>query len=374
MKVLILTTATGQGHNSASGAVANYLQSHGCEAVVADILKTGKKDASAPVSNLYSSIVTHVPGFFGMLYHAGELVSSSRHHSPIYYLNSLYSSSFLEKLNALSPDVIVCPHIFSAQALTYLQEKGRINIPAVCIMTDYTCSPFWEETRLEKYIIPSPLLLEEFAGKGIPREKLIPVGIPVDARFKTKVPKEQARQMLGIHAERVFAVMGGSMGCGEIEQTVAALHKKIPEALVIAACGSNKKLKDKLLGIGNVLPLAFTEDINIVMDAADVLVTKPGGLSSTEAAVKRVPIVFSRPIPGGEARNAEFFASLHMAAVAKTSAQAAELACEIARSPEQAKRMTDAQEQYIDRDADAHIGDLILNTIHKKANIVMGGV
>ena len=176
MKVVILTTATGQGHNAASQAVAHYLETRGCETVVDDVLRTGKKDASAPVSALYSGIVTHAPWFFGALYHAGELVSSSRRHSPIYYLNTLYADDFAKKLNALGADVIVCPHIFGAQALTCLKLKGRIRAPAVGIMTDYTCSPFWEETRLEKYVIPSPLLAEEFAGKGIPREKLVRPG------------------------------------------------------------------------------------------------------------------------------------------------------------------------------------------------------
>jgi processive 1,2-diacylglycerol beta-glucosyltransferase len=227
-------------------------------------------------------------------------------------------------------------------------------------MTDYTCSPFWEETRLDKYIIPSALLFEEFARKGIPREKIVPVGIPVNARFKEKFPKEQAREMLSIHNNRVFAVMGGSMGYGEIPQIVEALHERMPDSLVIAACGKNKKLFETLGGIENVIPLSYTEDINIVMDAADVLVTKPGGLSSTEAAVKRVPIVFSRTIPGGEARNAEFFASLKMAAVAKTPKEAARAACKIALDKALAQQMLDAQEKYIDANADSHIGDIII--------------
>jgi processive 1,2-diacylglycerol beta-glucosyltransferase len=363
MKVVILTTATGQGHNSAAAAVANYLETRGCEAVVTDVLKTGKKDASGPVSALYDKMVTYAPWVFGMLYHAGELISSCRHHSPIYYLNTLYAAGFMEKLGALHADVIVCPHLFSGQALTYLKQKGMINTPAVSIQTDYTCSPFWEETRLEKYIIPSPLLFEEFARKGIPREKLVPVGIPVDARFKKKYPKEQAREMLGIHSQKVFAVMGGSMGYGEIPKIVEALHGRMPDALVVAACGNNQKLFEKLQGIKNVMPLKYTKDINIVMDAADVLVTKPGGLSSTEAAVKRVPLVFSRPIPGGEARNAEFFASLKMAAVAKTPSAAAASACEIAENPALMQQMVDAQEKYIDRDADEHIGDIILGLV-----------
>lgn len=362
MKAVILSTATGQGHNSASGAVASYLERHGCEVVIADVLKAGKRDASGVVSRAYSGIVRYVPWLFGMLYHAGELVSSRRRHSPIYYLNTLYSAAFLEKLNAYAPDVVVCPHLFSGQAVTYLKETGKLNVPVVSIMTDYTCSPFWEETRLEKYIIPSPLLTEEFAGRGIPRDRIIPVGIPVDARFKTKITKDQAREKLNLHADSVFAVMGGSMGCGEIPRIVSQLHRKAPQSVIVAACGNNRRLYEELSGIRNVVPMEFTPDINLIMDAADVLITKPGGLSSTEAAVKGVPIVFSRPIPGCETKNAEFFSSLHMAVVAKTSQGTAEAACEIAKDASGAREIVEAQRKYINRDADEQIGEIIMQT------------
>ena len=360
MKAVILTTQTGQGHNSASKAVAGYLESQGCEAVVTDVLSTGKKNASGPVSAIYDTLVTHLPWIFGALYHTGELISSSKYHSPIYYLNTLYAKAFLEKLNDLSADVLICPHIFSAQALTYLKVKGMLKTPAVGIMTDYTCSPFWEETRLERYVIPSPFLFDEFEKKGMPREKIVPIGIPVSEKFKQKYTKEQARELLDVRADKVFVVMGGSMGYGEIPQIAAALHERMPEALVIAVCGSNQKVYQSLLHQKNVMPLGFTDQINIVMDAADVLVTKPGGLSSTEATVKRVPIVFSRPIPGCETRNAEYFASLKMAAMAKSPKGVADIACAIAENPRLADEMILAQEKYIDRDADKHIGDLIL--------------
>ncbi|MFA9382066.1 MAG: hypothetical protein ACERKO_13505, partial [Acetanaerobacterium sp.] len=202
MKTLILSTKTGQGHNSASFALKASLEEAGGEAVVADVLKSSKKDASAPVSSLYNNMVMHAPAAFGMLYRAGELVSSNSHHSPIYYLNSLYADRLFTGVAKIAPQVVVCPHIFSAQAMTRLREKKGLNIPTLGIVTDYTCSPFWEETRLNAYVIPAAPLVDEFVKKGVPRERIYPLGIPVHPRFKRRNTKQEARAAFGVTGAR----------------------------------------------------------------------------------------------------------------------------------------------------------------------------
>ena len=361
MKVLFLTTATGQGHNTAAGAVSETLRERGCETVIGDVLKSGEKDVSGRVSVLYDRMVLHAPHFFGMLYGLGGLVSSSRVHSPIYYLNTLYSASFQKKLAEIAPDVIVCTHIFSAQALTYLREKGRSRVPALAIMTDYTCSPFWEETRLDRYIIPSPLLTDEFVRKGIPAEKIVPAGIPVESRFARKTDRARARRQLGLPPDRtIFLLMGGSMGYGGLQRICGDLLRQMPDALVAAVCGRNKKLYDRLRGVQNVRAYTYIDSGDLLMDAADVMLTKPGGLSSTEAAVKGVPTVFICPIPGGETCNAEFFSSLGMADFSRKPSEAARAACALAGDPDQRDAMRRAQETYIPTGAAARIADEIL--------------
>ena len=345
MKALILSTKTGQGHNSASMAIAGCLENEGWEAVVSDVLKSGKRNVSAPVSALYDNIVLHIPALFGMLYRAGELVSSSKHHSPIYYLNSIYSEKLLDKIKSIEPQIIVCPHIFSAQAVTRLYEKHGLSIPSVGVITDYTCSPFWEETRLDAYVIPAPQLIEEFTSKGISRGKLYPLGIPVSSCFKKSHNKADARREFGITAERVFTVMGGSMGYGHIRELSTLLAKKMPKAQVIAVCGRNKKLFESLKEIRNIIPFQFIDNIDVLMDATDVLLTKPGGLSATEALSKRIPVVLTCPIPGGEERNADFLSSIGVAEYAKTPGEAVEKAIDLAFDMRKCTAMIEAQKK-----------------------------
>ncbi|MDR3552290.1 MAG: glycosyltransferase [Clostridia bacterium] len=364
MKVLILSTKTGEGHNSASKAVADYINTRGdCEAVVADILKSGNKNVSGSVSNTYAFVTTYIPWFFRFLYSLGALISSPKHHSPIYYLNSLYSKELMRKIGEIGPDVILCPHIFSAQAITYLKLVCGLETPAAGLVTDYTCSPFWEETRLEKYVIPSRVLREEFIKKGIPAEKLAPIGIPVCSRFKSRRSKQEARAAFGLSAEHVFVIMGGSMGYGRIPQLAGAIHERMPDAQVVAVCGNNRNLAEKMRAQApeNLVVMDFVDDIEVLMDAADVLLTKPGGLSSTEALTKRVPIVLTDPIPCGEEMNARFLSSLGVAVFKPNIRDAADAAVALVRAPEGAAAMLRAQEEYFDRDTDIHVGELLIS-------------
>lgn len=363
MKALILSTKTGEGHNSASKAIAESLSALGCEVVLDDILKTGQKNVSRPVSGLYVGLTTHAPWFFGMLYHAGELVSSSRRHSPIYYLNALYWKSLLHKIEQIKPDVILCPHIFSAQAVTFLRLRHGLAIPAAGLVTDYSCSPFWEETQLDKYIIPSPGLTGEFTRKGVPAQKLVPIGIPVSARFCTTVPKQQARAAFGLHSGPVFVLMGGSMGFGHLSQLAQAILSRMPSAQVVTVCAENSALLEKTerLGLKNLIALGYVENISALMDAADVLLTKPGGLSATEALSKRVPVVFTDPIPGGEEQNARFISALGASVFAQGVVPAADAAVALMKDPARRTAMCAAQERHFPHGTAERVARLLIS-------------
>lgn len=364
MKAVILPTETGQGHNSASRAIKEYLQSQGCETVIADVLKSRKKETSEKVSSAYTTVTTHAPWLFKIAYDLGDFISSPKHHSPIYYANSLYAGELYQKLNEMKPDVIICPHIFSAQVITFIRKKYGYKTPAVGLVTDYTCSPFWEETRLDSYIIGSAELIDEFVHKGMPREKLYPLGIPVEARYKTERDQQGARRELAITAEKVVLIMGGSMGFGKIPQIAEALHSAEPETLIVAVCGSNASLYKKVKDLPNVLALQYTRNVDRLLDAADILLTKPGGLSMTEAATKRIPIVFTCPIPGCESVNSDFFVSLGMALSAKTPRLAAEAASSLLRDAAARERMICCQIRHISKESEKAVGEHILNAAH----------
>jgi processive 1,2-diacylglycerol beta-glucosyltransferase len=360
MRFLILSTATGQGHNSASLAAGKTLEARGCEAKVIDVLKLKNESVSRRVSNLYAGITIHTPRFFSKLYRIGEFVSSPGGHSPIYGLNTLYASRLLEEISRFHPDAIICPHIFSAQAVTHLRRDYDLKLPTAGLATDYTCIPFWEESSLDGYVIPHPSLTQEFASKGIPNDLLAPLGIPVQPEFLEHTPKKEARRTFNLTASHIFLVMGGSMGYGGIDRIAAALTEAVPDSQAVVLCGNNQELLHRLVPTDKIVPLTYTDQVAKLMDAADVVVTKPGGLSSTEAIAKRVPLVLTKPIPGCEQRNAEFLSSNGAAVFRQNLDDIVSAARKLALDENASEKMKKAQEHLRPDDTNERIADYLI--------------
>ncbi|MCK9302697.1 MAG: hypothetical protein PHU62_07480 [Bacteroidales bacterium] len=319
MKVLILSCDTGEGHNSAAHAFLEYLQICHIDGEIADTLGLISTNISQKASDLY--VFSTRTSLFKVLYKAGELVSDTNRNkikSPVYLANKLYCDKLLDYIIKNGYDAIVCTHIFPAEALTALRRaKKLVNVPILFIMTDYTSIPFIEETELDYYIAPHEHLIEECVQKGIPRNKLYPYGIPVKQCFYARQPKMPARmeckELFGNNIDENkywFMIMSGSMGFGNIQLLVDDIITKYNVELFLV-CGNNKTLKNNLqkryTADSNINIIGFTDKVAVLMDSCDVLFTKPGGLSSTEAAAKGIPIIHTAPIPGCETRNALFF-------------------------------------------------------------------
>lgn len=318
MKVLILSCSTGEGHNSASKAYLEYLLAHGIEAEVKDTMSLVGPTAKDKASEIY--IFSTRTKIFGMVYKAGAAISEAMDtKSPVYYANKLYCDKLHDYIESNGFDAVICAHIFPAEAITALKRKGELSAKSIFLMTDYTCIPFMQETELDWYIVPHSHLIEECVKKGLPREKLLPFGIPVKQVFHSpNADRNEVRHQCILEfgymdpAKKWFLMMSGSMGFGALQDTVSEILRQYGENVeVILVCGNNTELRTKLQAQfaehTNVIALGFTDKVAMLMDACDVLFTKPGGLSSTEAAAKHIPIVHTAPIPGCETCNALFF-------------------------------------------------------------------
>lgn len=319
MKVLILSCSTGEGHNSASKAYLEYLHSIGVEAEVKDTMSLVGPNATSKASEIY--LFSTRTKLFGMVYKAGAAISDAidSTKSPVYYANKLYCEKLHDYIESNGFSAVICAHIFPAEAITALKRKGKLNATSIFLMTDYTCIPFMKDTELDYYIVPHFHLVEECVKKGLPREKLRPYGIPVKSVFHTpKADRTEVRNLCILEfgymdpEKKWFLMMSGSMGFGHLQDTVREILKQYGDKVeVIMVCGTNTELRTKLIknfgGHTNVKAIGFTDKVAMLMDACDVLFTKPGGLSSTEAAAKHIPIVHTAPIPGCETCNALFF-------------------------------------------------------------------
>lgn len=366
MKALILSCNTGEGHNCAGLAIEEYINGQpGHEAKLVDIMRLAGKRTSKIVGGAYVGIVKHAPRVFWLLYRAGGMISSSRRKSPVYYANALLANHLRRYLDETDWDVIVTPHLFAAETLTYMKKKGMLSQKTVAVGTDYTCIPFWEETDCDYYVIPHRELEEEYEKRGVPSGKLLPYGIPVRQEFLKTTEREQARRACRIpKGARTYLVMSGSMGFGKIQLFVAELLRRcMADEYVIVICGKNRRLEKMLRKeFGkrpNIRIVGFTHHVSRYMDACDVLFTKPGGLTSTEGAVKGIPMVHTTPIPGCETKNLNFFVERGISTTGKGIRGQIEAGQRLMRDEAARELMREAQERQISKQTAQRIFELL---------------
>ena len=361
MKVLILSCNTGGGHNAAGTAVKEKLEQEGHEAIQLDYLNLAGKWTSHLVGDLYVDVVKKAPSIFGLVYKLGMFVSRMTRKSPVYYVNSLMGKYLKKYLKENPVDAIVMPHLYPAETISFMKKKG-VNLPlTVAVMTDYTCTPFWEETNCDYYIVPHPDLIDECTKRGIPAEKMIPYGIPVRECFSEPVESEKARELLGLPKDRnVLLLVGGSMGTGKLVKLTEEIYRRNKkDSDLVVICGSNEKIREKLddryKEVESVHILGHTDDMPLYMKASDLVYTKPGGLTSTEAAVAEKPLIHTFPIPGCETENRKFFAVHGMSMYARTASGLAKAGRKLLNSPDIQNKMKKAQHRHVRAEAAADI-------------------
>ncbi len=365
MNVLILSCNTGGGHNAAAGALAQSLRERGHVADQVDFLALAGEKTSQLVSGAYIEMAKRLPHLFGVTYGLGRAVSTAeqylKFHSPVYAACAQVVPALEAYLRDRPCDAIAAPHLFPALALTEMRRRGLALPLTAAVATDYTCIPFFQETDCDYILLPGPMCVDEFVRRGLPAEKLVPIGIPVAEEFRRKVGKMESRRMLSLEEDcRWVLVMGGSMGAGQIAQlTRSLLYLMERDVRLAVICGSNEKLFRKLLrsygGDPRVRPISFTDQVARYMEASDLLYTKPGGVTTTEAAVMGVPMVHMPPIPGCETRNRELFTRSGMSVSARGVLALAVKGRRLLADPERQEEMRRAQRRQVAQDAASQI-------------------
>ena len=346
-KLLILSCSTGEGHNSAAKALAEAAERAGIYSHIADPVAFGGKKAESLVASCYNNMIKRSPALFGAVYQAGRAYSATGVTSPVYLANKLYSRALSDYIRGEGYTAVICTHLYGMESVTAAYRKGLLDVPAYGVLTDYTCIPFIAETGLTGYFSPHPDLTAE--QNLLLYAKLYGLADP-QARV-------QAREELGVPQNgKMYLVMSGGVGCGNL----SALCDELlacggGEFSVYIIAGRNEKLRRELSesyeSRKNVRILGFTDKVALYMRAADVLISKAGGLSSTEAAVAGVPFVQLMTIPGCETKNTEFFSKRGMSVKATSPGQAAAAAARLAGSPDEARRMVEMQRKNIPQNA-----------------------
>lgn len=355
MKIKILSCNTGGGHNTAARAIMECALQNGHEAEIIDYLDYFGKRTNRRICLSYVRAAKFFPWGFGAFYHFGKTVSRllpKRIHSVVYHWSGKAAKKLGADLAKDPVDCIVSTHFLASEALVWLKDHGY-NVPlTISVSTDYTCVPFWNEAECDVNVIPQEELLPEFLKLGLSKEKIVSFGIPVSLRFSENLPDaKSAREKLGLPFEKtVHLIMGGSMGVGHLKTLTTRLSEKLPDDTFIVVCGHNQRVADSLRERfkekKNVNVLDFTEDIPTYMRACDVLYSKPGGLTSTEALTIGTALIHTAPIPGCESKNARFFWSHGLSAFARSTAKQVAWGKYLSEHPEEREKIRKNQKEY----------------------------
>ncbi len=307
MKVLFLTVSTGQGHTSSARAIEKYLRDLGVETFFLDLYGFISPTLCKAISKIYLFAAGRTPKLYGKQYTREEM-GSFGYVEFVAEFNKIIKNKFVRYIEDNKIDVVIGAHLFAAQVQSLIKE--HINITNIGIVTDYTLHPKWENTNLDYYVIPDKSLIPLVVRKGIEKEKLLPLGIPVDMKFSCLNDKAQAKHELSFEEDKpLIYVMMGSMGYGNIISIINQLDEFEGDCNIAVCCGNNKRAKsaiEKSKHTRNFKTYGYINYVDKLMDAADCIVTKPGGLSVTESLSKKLPMILVDPIPGQEDRNVEF--------------------------------------------------------------------
>jgi processive 1,2-diacylglycerol beta-glucosyltransferase len=374
MKVIVLSISTGEGHNSTAKAICEEMIAQGVECSVLDAYKYINKIFSDTVEKGYLISMQKAQHAYSKVYRMCELrKTDSSNFSPTRLANSILANKIRKYMEAEKPDAVIYTHVFVGIILDILRTRGEFDIPSYGVVTDFAMHPFWEECVHLDYIVTANHLLDIMAiKKGFRQEQIISCGIPIKSKFAQSMDKRQAKQLLGYSPDKpLLLIMSGSMGFGKIAKTVQALDESLPDFQMVVVCGNNKRMYNTISKMKTKKPLScfgFVNNINELMDAADCIISKPGGLSSSEALAKRLPMIIIDPIPGIEDRNTEFFLNAGAAIAATKTYPIDEAIYQIFTEPKRLEQMRQAIEVIRRPDAAKQLCQTVIANYEKAQN------
>lgn len=314
MNILILSASTGGGHFKASRALESYILENEPDAKVkvVDTLEYVNPFINKIVTKGYLVLAKYLNSLYKGIYSLTD--KSGILTSLVTKLISLFSRRLLPLIDEFSPNVVITTHPFPTEMISILKGKKIIKVPSICIMTDYAPHNTWIKPNIDEYCVACEEMIEDMVSRGIPREKIHPYGIPVFKGFfhQDKEDKKILLKELGLSENKMTVlVMAGSFGVYNIEKIYKNISDISMDFQIVILTGNNKRLYNKMKQLvessnKHTRLIKFTDEVYRYMNLSDVLITKPGGLTVSEALASNLPLITFDAIPGQEEANAKF--------------------------------------------------------------------
>jgi processive 1,2-diacylglycerol beta-glucosyltransferase len=343
VRIVICTADVGCGHTRAALALRTALQTAAPQAEVTliEALDAAPGWFNTVYRDGYLKLIHHAPRIAGWMYDATDgKASTGGGLAPA--LERRAMRNLVSHPAVRGADVVVCTHFLCARVLAKCRMAGTLTAPLVVAVTDQHPHAVWLNKGADRLLVASPAAQAVAIAAGILPLRVVPTGIPIDSRFAAAPDRQTARRDLGLPGDRpVVLFSGGGLGLGGIEPAVQALMASGRRVHAVAVTARNAELRGRLQRLVRAADpqrtedgpscevLGFTNRMPDYLAAADLLVGKPGGLTTAEAAAAGVPMVLVRPIPGQEERNAALLAAQGGSVLERDPARAGQLAAEL---------------------------------------------
>ncbi|MDQ7193091.1 diglucosyl diacylglycerol synthase [Staphylococcus felis] len=341
-KILIITGSFGNGHIQVTNSIIEQLNSmnlNNLTVIQHDLFLEAHPILTTICKKWYINSFKYFRGMYKSFYYSRPDQLDKCFYK-YYGLNKLVNLLLKEK-----PDLILLT--FPTPVMSVLTEQFNMNIPIATVMTDYRMHKNWITPFSERYYLATEDLKESFKSIGIPEEKLKVTGIPISEKFEMDIDRESWLRSQGLNPEAQTILMSaGAFGVSKgFDTMIQRIVDESPNAQVVMICGRNKTLKRQLSATfkhqHNVLILGYTQHMNEWMASSHLMLTKPGGITISEAFIRKVPMIFLNPAPGQELENAHYFEMKGFGKIASTPSEAIDIVTQLTQHPARIQSMID---------------------------------
>lgn len=321
-RILITSVSAGAGHVRAASAIEQYLvnQEHTVENY--DLMTFSKTWFKTVYATHYMALINHLPTLWKTLYTLSDRPTLKANFKTRRWVEYKSHNKFFEYLENFQPDLVISSHFMPPEILHRFQEKTGKHFKIAVVVTDFDVHYLWVHPRADYYFVAGELAKNKLISYGIAPEKIVISGIPVMPQFLQSYNYTDLEKKWQFQAgKKRLLIMAGGAGIGNLEGTCKKILERYPDLEVIALAGKNEKLLASLEKLqkkypDNFHPMGFTKEVHELMFLSDLVITKPGGLSTSECLLMKKPMLLINPIPGQEEHNATMLCQAGVAVLA----------------------------------------------------------
>jgi processive 1,2-diacylglycerol beta-glucosyltransferase len=364
MRVLILTASYGSGHNAAARSLASAFTDAGAAVTVVDHFRDLVHPAFDRITRaLYAHILRRAPALWALGYGIGDRLSSDSRWA--FGMPQLGAPRLARLLDTLAPDAVVSVHATPTVALSTLARGGRRVPPHTTVVTDFVAHSQWIAPRVDRYCVAAEEVKHDFVARGIAPDRVVVTGVPVRAGFETSIDPLAARLALGLSPDLpvVLAMAGAQGSFGRLRDVARAFMELTTPVQALVVTGHDAALAADIAALtaGSAIRVSgYVGDVRPLMAAADLLVSKAGGMTLAEALAAELPLLTYGSLPGQERRNERFASRAGIALVARRQRELGRALERALTEPKLLDRLRGHIRSVRRPDASRHVVNLVL--------------